>query len=191
MTCSCPLCVEEAAATAAWKEHKGSLASFIRNPPPNVDPFASAEVRWAIRNMRRLREELPGFDRALREFGEVFSPRRGRGRPNEAPYMAVVAEEKLALREALMRALRSDRPTKKPLLWSRSAGHFKTAWGRWRRFPLSPAGGASVWLYEIENGRGFLPPQDDQTHARALVDRAIALVDSLRKTVRQGRRPRK
>lgn len=184
VSCPCPLCAEEAVATAAWREHRGSLASFIKNPPPHVDPLASAEVRWAIRNMRRLRAELPGFDCALREIGEVFSPKRGRGHPSEAPYMAVVAEAKLELREALMQALRSGRRMRPPALWPESAGSFAEARAKWKKSRLSPAIVASVWLYEIEGGRGAEPPRGD-----LLVDRGTALVDGLRKTGRR-RRPR-
>lgn len=185
ISCPCPLCAEEAVATAAWRKHAGSIASFIKEPPVGVDPFASADVRWAIRNMRRLRADLPGFDRALREIGEVFSPKRGRGHPTEAPYMAVVAAAKLELRKTLAHALRSDEPTATPPLWPEEAGSFEEALAKWKKSRLSPAIIASVWLYEIEGGRGADVPEGDR-----LVDRADSFVQALRKMARQRREPK-
>src|ERR1035437_2327379 len=189
MTCSCPLCVEEAAATAAWKKHGGSVASFIKDPPPHVDPFASLEIRWALGMMLRYPDKLQGYDRlddARREVAEVFSPKRKRGRASAGPFKAVVAELKIELREALMRALRSGERMDAPPLWPKGAGSFEEARAKWKKCPLSPGTAASLWLYEIEYGRGAGPPQEDQ-----LVDLATSLVDSLRQVAQPRRRPRK
>ncbi len=186
--CSCRLCVEEAVATAAWREHKGSLASFVKNPPPHVNPLASLEVQWAIGFMLDYGEQLRGYerlDRLRRELSEVFLPKKDRGRPSE-PYTSTTAALKLERREALMEALKSDDPADTPPLWPTKAGDFEKARRVWKGVPHPPSLVASVWACEIEDERGAEPPQGEEFDR--LVEVAAARVDSWRKAIRRKRR---
>ena len=137
----------------------------------------------------RITPELPIPARTLRAIADALSPKRpDAGRPSDAPIMALYAEKKLALREDLLRSLSLERAPEKPSEWPESAGDFETARERWKgqSFSKYPGTVASVWLYEIEQGRGAVPPTKEKAKARSVVKYSRALVDRLKKTIRRS-----